>query len=417
MFKRELRWSVLVVSGLLLLGSSLLLASPQDAQNTNDSAITMAIQAKLFQDPALKNQDIRVSTQDGVVTLTGNVDTQDAQAAVDRIASMEPGVQKVIDSLSVNASATTDVGYSAPASGAAPSQSNAQYSESAPAASPSQSANQGQYFGNTDPQDQPVSPILVLPAGSMLSVRLTQWLSSDRSRTGDGFTATLEQPVVVNGWVVARRGQTVEGQVAVARRGGRVKGVSELGIELTDLTLVNGRQMPIQTRLLDTSAGTSRGRDAEAVGTTTGLGAIIGAIAGGGEGAGIGAGAGAVVSLAGVLLTHGRPTVIPPETLLTFRLESSVNISTVSGQAAFRPVTQQDYPQNTLQQRPDRMVVDRPPYYGPPSYYGYYGGPGYYPGWGFYGYPRWGYGPGFYGVYRFGGEHREYRGGGGRGRR
>jgi len=420
MFKRELRWSALVVGGLLLLGSSLLLASPQDTQNTNDSAITTAIQAKLFQDPALKTQDIRVSTQDAVVTLTGNVDTQDAQAAVDRIASMEPGVAKVIDSLSVGgseASAPANVEYSNPAPADEPSQSNEQYSEPAPAPAPSQSANQGQYFGNSDPQSQSVSPTLVLPAGTLLSVRLTQWLSSDRNQAGDGFTATLQQPVVVNGWVVARRGQSLQGRVVNARKGGRIKGVSQLEVALTELTLVNGQQQPIQTRLIETSAGPSKGRDAGAIGTTTGLGAVIGAIAGGGEGAGIGAGAGAAAGVAGVLLTHGRPTAIPSEALLTFRLESPVNISTFGSQAAFRPVTQQDYAQNTLQQRPDRVVVDRPPYYyGAPGYWGYYGGPGYYPGWGFYGYPRWGYGPGFYGVYRFGGGHREFRGGGRRGR-
>ncbi len=382
-----------MVTALLMVSSSLLMASPQDSQNApDDSAITTAIQAKLFQDPSLKTQDIQVSTNQGVVRLTGSVDTPQQQAAVDRIASMEPGVVKVIDSLSV--------GQSQPSSGA-----NVEYSPPESASTPAEPSDQYHPFGNGDsqPQQQQVPSSLVLPAGTLVSVRVSQALSSDHNQVGDGFAAVLEQPVVVGGWVVARRGQTVQGRVSVARKGGRVKGTSELGLDLTELTLVNGNQVPIHTRLLDASAGPSKGRDVETVGTTTGVGAVIGAIAGEGEGAGIGAGIGAAAGIAGVLLTRGRPTVIPPETMLTFRLESSANISTIPGQAAFRPVTQQDYAQNTLQQRPNRMYVGPQPYYGaPPGYWGYYGYPGYYYpywwGWG----PGWrAWGPGFYGVYRF----------------
>jgi hypothetical protein len=375
MRKRESKWLVIVLSGLFLLSSSLLMASPQDAQDApDDSAITTSIQAKLFQDPALKTQDIRVSTQDGVVTLTGTVDTQLQQSAVDRIASMEPGVVKVIDSLSVNASTPTspaNVEYSQPA----PSQ---------PAQAPQQPANAPQSFGSSDVQDQAVPASLHLASGTLVSARLTQTLSSKQNRSGDGFTATLEQPVVVNGWVVARRGQTVEGRVINVQKAGRIKGTSKLEVALTELTLVNGQQLPVHTRLIQAAGGTSKGRDANTIGTTTGVGAVIGAIAGEGHGAAIGAGVGAAAGVAGVLLTRGRPTVIPPEALLTFRLESSADISTLQGQAAFRPVNQQDYPQDALQRRPDRYYPERPPY-GYPVRWGYYGWPGYYS-------PYWGWG-------------------------
>lgn len=396
MIKPAFRWSALVLGGFFLLSSSLLIASPQDSQNTpDDNAITTAIQAKLFQDPSLKAQDIHVSTEGGVITLTGTVDTRDEQSAVDRIASMEPGVVKVIDSLSVSGPANSDNSSTG---------ANVQYSEPAPGSAPPQPADRTQSFGDSAPQNQVVPSTLVLPAGTIVSVRITQALSSNINKTGDGFTATLEQPVVVNGWVVARRGQTIQGQVDTAKKGGRIKGASQLGIRLTEMTLVNGEQMPIQTRLLETSSGPSKGRDVAAVGTTTGLGAAIGATAAGGEGAAIGAGAGAVASIAGVLLTRGRPTVIPPETLMTFRLVSSVNISTAAGRSAFRPVTQQDFAQNTMQRRPDqfRMVPPRP-YYAPPPYWGYYGY-----GWPVY-YPYY-WGPSFVGFYGHWGGRRFFRG-------
>jgi hypothetical protein len=410
MLKRKFKWSVIVLSGLFLLGSGLLMGGQQDAQNSpDDNAITTSIQAKLFQDPSLKTQDIRVSTQDGVVTLTGNVDSQDQQAAVDRIASMEPGVVKVIDSLSVDASGSTppaDVEYSQPG----PSQATDVPPQ--PADAPTEPTSPTSSFGGGDAQNQAVPDTLHLASGTLLSVRLNQGLSSNQNRAGDGFTATLEQPVVVNGWVVARRGQSIEGRVVDAQKGGRIKGTSKLEIGLTELTLVNGQQLPVHTRLIRAEGGTTRGRDAQAIGTTTGVGAIIGAIAGEGGGAAIGAGIGAAAGVAGVLLTHGRPTVIPPEALLTFRMESSADVSTLSAQAAFRPVDQQDYAQQTLQRRPDGTYVRRPPY-GYPAYYGYYGWPGYYSpywGWGRPGGYYWG--PGVYGVYRFGGrgERREFRG-------
>jgi hypothetical protein len=225
---------------------------------------------------------------------------------------------------------------------------------------------------------------LTIPAGTVIQVRTSDWLSSDHNKAGDEFIATLAQPIVVDGWVVMRRNQTIIGHVTDAKRAGRVSGVSKLQLDLSQLTLVDGQLVPVQTTLLNASAGTSNGRDAAAVGLTTGTGAAIGAAAAGGSGAAIGAGAGFVASIAGVLLTRGKPTIIPPEDVLTFRLENPVTISTVRSNVAFRPVTPQDYAQaRTAPPRP-RLVrpYPPPPYgyyaypYGPypyPAYYGYYG--------------------------------------------
>ncbi len=55
---------------------------------------------------------------------------------------------------------------------------------------------------------------LVVPAGTWITVRVDQPLSSDRNQPGDAFTATLAQPIVANGRVIARRGQTVSGVVS-----------------------------------------------------------------------------------------------------------------------------------------------------------------------------------------------------------
>jgi len=272
----------------------------------------------------------------------------------------------------------------------APEPAQPEVDEPAPAVAPPAQA--------APPASYQLPPTLTLAAGTVISIRTSQYLSSDQNRPGDSFSAELQQPLVVDGWVVARRGQTVLGRVVTAQKAGRIKGVSQLGIELSQLVLVDGQQLPIRTQLMQTGGGTSQGRDAQAIGTTTGVGAIIGAAADGGKGAAIGSGAGAAAGIAGVLLTRGRSTVIPPETLLTFQLEFPVTFTTQRSAPAFRPVNQEDYDGGRdLRRRAEHFAV------APvrrPTLYPY----GYYP-WGYY-YPS----PVFFsfGYYGFGG-HRHHR--------
>ena len=232
------------------------------------------------------------------------------------------------------------------------------------------------------PMDGPPAPSqLTLAAGSWITVRVNQPLSSDHNQPGDSFTATLAQPLIANGYVIARRGQTVAGRVAEALKAGHVKGTSRLGLQLTELSLVDGQQVPLRTQLVDRKGDTSVGRDVGAVGATTGIGAAIGAAADGGFGAGMGAIAGAGASIIGVLATRGRATEVYPEMALTFRLEAPITISTERSEQAFQPVGQEDYEQRGFdRQRP--QMRPRPSLYGGgyygPGYYGPAYGPGYY---------------------------------------
>ena len=267
-------------------------------------------------------------------------------------------------------------------------------------------------------QYQQVPSTLTIPAGTILTVRVNNFLSSDKNKVGDQFTAELERPVVVNGWVVAQRGQTLGGQVKTAKKAGRVTGTSELDLELTDMAIVDGRQLPVLTQLWKASGGTSHGADAATIAGGTGLGAAIGAAADWGTGAAIGAGAGAVAGIATVLLTRGRPTIIAPESELTFRLQDPVTVDTTQSAQAFFPVGEQDYAANGPGYPGPGPVPGYPyPYPAPYPYYAYgpYYGCGY---WGCYGYPYvglgfyggwWGgrgfYGRGFGGGFHGGGFH------------
>jgi hypothetical protein len=275
------------------------------------------------------------------------------------------------------------------------------YSASGPLDQYGQPVRRDPRMTDAAPAQMALPPQLTLRRGSFVTVRIDQPLSSDRNQQGDAFAATLVRPLVVDGVVVAERGQTLGGRVEEAQRAGRVQGVSRLAVQLTDLSLADGRQLPIQTQLISRSGPTSEGRDAGTIATTTVMGAAIGAAADWGRGAAIGAGVGAVAGTIGVLLTRGHETVIYPESILTFRIETPVTISTEGAPQAFRWVEREDYDRpNELASRPTPVRGGCGPYGCPPPAPYYYGGPWspyyYGPGIGFYYGPRFYYGGGSY---------------------
>jgi hypothetical protein len=231
-----------------------------------------------------------------------------------------------------------------------------------------------------------------VPAGTYITVRVNQLLSSDKNQNGDAFSATLAEPLVANGVVIAEPGQTIGGRVAEAEKAGRIEGVAKLGIELTDLTVVDGQQIPIKTTLISRKGPSSVGQDAGAIAGTTGVGAAIGAAADWGRGAAIGAGAGAAAGIIGVLLTRGHPSVIYPEQVLTFRLEVPLTIATDRSPQAFRYIQPNEYSQQSYGQAPP-LGYAAGPVAPAPAYYAY-GYPAAYPYYYGYGYPYY-YGPGF----------------------
>jgi hypothetical protein len=168
---------------------------------------------------------------------------------------------------------------------------------------------------------------VTLPAGSELKVRTTNTLSTKTVQSGETFTASLEEPIVDGGWVVAEKGATVYGKVVNADQGGRVKGVASLSVRLTELQTSDGQRVEINTDSYGVQAKSSKKDDLKKVGIAAGVGAAIGAIAGGGSGAAKGAGIGAGAGSGVVLATRGDPAVIPSESVLRFALSEPVSIT------------------------------------------------------------------------------------------
>ncbi len=72
-----------------------------------DSGITTKIKADMAQDDIVKANDINVTTQDHVVTLSGTVDSSLAKEQALRIARASKGVTDVVDDLRVRETAAT----------------------------------------------------------------------------------------------------------------------------------------------------------------------------------------------------------------------------------------------------------------------------------------------------------------------
>jgi hypothetical protein len=166
---------------------------------------------------------------------------------------------------------------------------------------------------------------VTVPAGTYLRVRMIDGVDSQRNRIGDRFAASLDEDLVADGTVVARKGTDVYGRLADAKQAGQMTGRSELKLELTDI-LINGVAHPIVTGDYQTTGSSRTSNTAKKVGGGAALGAIIGAIAGGGKGAAIGAGVGAGAGTTVQVLTHGEQVRVPSETLLEFRLEQPLTL-------------------------------------------------------------------------------------------
>jgi hypothetical protein len=182
---------------------------------------------------------------------------------------------------------------------------------------------------DSDSKSVPESPTkslsVTISEGTPIKVRTETTLSTKSAKTGDAFTATLAEPIVVDGKVLAPRDSQVEGRVVNSDPGGRVKGVATLSVRLTQLH-VGDRDVKINTGVIARKAHATKRKDATKVGIGAGIGAAIGAIAGGGKGAAIGAASGGAAGTGVVLATHGEPAGIPAESVLTFKLTAPVTV-------------------------------------------------------------------------------------------
>lgn len=165
----------------------------------------------------------------------------------------------------------------------------------------------------------------VVPAGTVVTVRMIDSVDSDVTHAGERFRASLDDPLQVGDKTVAPRGADVTVQVVRVKQSGKLTGREEVALDLYEIA-VNGKKYPVASSYAEVASGSRGARTAKVAGGGAALGAIIGAIAGGGKGAAIGAGAGAAGGVAVEAISHGQRVKIPAETRLDFTLKQPLAI-------------------------------------------------------------------------------------------
>jgi len=262
------------------------------SRKPSDETISQDIKKKISADPQAQDSQVSVDTKQGKVTLKGRAKTPAARQDLEAIAKEESGVTDVDNEVLIDeALAPGSVATTAPLKPAA---------EREPL-----------------PPPPPPKPVVV-PAGTVLTIRLAQGLGSKTSQVGTTFTGSVTTPITIGDNMVIPAGSNITGIVKDAKKAGRFKGAAVLSLHLDSIT-VKGHQYNIETESFDqTSTGKGK-RTAGLVVGGTGAGAAIGGLAGGGKGAAIGALAGAAAGTVGAS-TGNRDIQLPAESALSFRL-------------------------------------------------------------------------------------------------
>lgn len=178
----------------------------------------------------------------------------------------------------------------------------------------------------TNPEPTPPRSVTITK-GTLVTVRLGETISTERNRQGDSFVAALDEPLVIDGLVIAEKGARATGRVVDLVEAGRVKGLARLSLELTSVMSSDGQKVEIQTASFEKQGPTSKAEDVQKVGIGAVIGAAIGAIAGGGTGAAIGAATGGAAGGGVAAATRGKPAILPAETRISFRVDQPVTIT------------------------------------------------------------------------------------------
>jgi hypothetical protein len=266
------------------------------SRRPSDETIVKDIQTKAATDPDTKDSQVSVAAKDGKVTLSGKVKTPAAQQKLEQIAREELGATGLDDQTAVELPVAAS-------------------EHVVPAAAPAPAA----------PVEKPKPRPIVIPAGTVLTVRTGQALSSKTSQAGQTFTATLAQPVSIGGKPALPAGSTVSGTVVTAKAKGKIKGEGELGVKLTSIS-VGEHTYPIETIVLSSTEKGKGKRTAATTGGGAAGGALIGGLAGGGKGAGIGALVGAGAGFIGGAMTGNKQIEIPAESALSFTLSAPLTL-------------------------------------------------------------------------------------------
>ncbi|HUY13808.1 MAG TPA: BON domain-containing protein [Terriglobia bacterium] len=354
--------TLVVAAGLVIIGCN------SGQQPTNDSATVAAIQSQLYQNAELKQLDVHVNSDHGVVTLTGQVQSTLEKLAIEALAQKAPGVKHVVDQLAVSTDATAQAPSSVAsaksplrqeASGHKPRRHRmhqqaqddsdmAMNGQTQPAQDQAATPGSSYAGSNSNPPAQPAAapspagaaappppqPVTItIPSGTVVSIRMIDSITSQTAQAGQEFAAVVFAPVAVGNQVVVPQGADAKVRLVQVHSAGHYQGQSELKVELTSLAF-NGSSYNVESGYYD-KTGNSRGKNsAEKIGGGAGLGALIGGLIGHGAGAAIGAGVGAAGGTVAQAASHGQQVTIPSEVKIDFVLKTPLTVTQSPGPGA-----------------------------------------------------------------------------------
>ena len=168
--------------------------------------------------------------------------------------------------------------------------------------------------------------------GTEIAVRTNEAIDSKTATVGQKFSALIDQDVGdSSGSVAIPKGSAAELVIRKAT-GGSMTTSSDLVLDLESVTLAANRYV-VSTSDLEQTGRQGLGantRTAEMVGGGAALGTLIGAIAGKGKGAAIGAAIGAAGGAGAQVLTKGKEISVPAETILKFKLDKDLALSSTT---------------------------------------------------------------------------------------
>lgn len=338
----------------LLLTMAALSGCSKSAPERTDAQLAGDVQTRISSDPALAGRQISINADKGVVTLSGNVNSDAEVTSALGDAQQAQGVKQVISRLAVQTAAVTPPPAPEPEPDLAPTKSSAShtptttshghsrhslpspgssYSNSQGTSTTTTASNTGSDLGSsaapantyTPPPPPPPPQKVTVPAGTVFQVRTVEGLSSETNHESDPWHGTLNSDIVVDDQTVIPAGAEVEGHVMEAHASTHYTGGASLVLGV-DKVNFNGKSYQIATDTWQRKADTRGKNTVEKTAGGAAVGAILGGIFGGGKGAAIGSVAGAGAGAGANTITKGQKVELRPETLVSFKLQNPISV-------------------------------------------------------------------------------------------
>ena len=176
------------------------------------------------------------------------------------------------------------------------------------------------------PPAKPQFVEVVVPASSVVGLKVETSLTSETARVEDCVEARVTRDVTADGRLAIPAGTRVLGDVTLVERGGKMKDKARLGVRFHTLVLADGTHVPFRTDAIMREGSSPGTESARKIGGAAIGGAILGAIMGGAKGAAIGGATGAGAGSAVVMAGDRNAATLPSGTVVTVRLNSPVTV-------------------------------------------------------------------------------------------